>query len=121
MGASKKNVFSQAWNFNKELFTNVATVNARGLGDQLENTFKPPKDRSDELQAQEMAQMKADQAADAARLKQDILQQPKKIQSDNSLPNRLRRQMSMRMGMQNTMTGAGSLVAPTQLNTRLGQ
>lgn len=48
-----------------------------------------------------------DQQAQSEALQKKMLAQPKQIQADNFLSNKLRSQSSLRMGLASTMTGAG--------------
>ena len=116
MGAKAK----QAVGFNVDLFKNVIIPNKNTATEFWHKSFVPSK--SDTLSpTEQLRQMENLQARQAGDLRQAMELQPKKIESDNSIPNRLRQQMALRMGMGSTITGAGSLVAPTQLKNKLGQ
>lgn len=59
--------------------------------------------------------------ADAAKLKKEMLEQPKKIQSDNFLAYKNKQLNKLRLGMASTITGAGSPFSGSGLKTKLGQ
>lgn len=62
------------------------------------------------------------QDADAARLKLDMLQQPKKVAPDDFMARKNKSLNALRMGMASTMTGAGGSLAtqPGALKTKMG-
>ena len=140
MGGSKKNVFneishphidtsrlltfgsdnslaSQGARFSTDIFKNLATLNFKHMGEDFKKDFVKPPDTSQQDAINRATQQNNDNEA-TLRLQESL--KPVKREPDNSLTDNLRKKMALRMGMQSTVTGAGSLVAPTQQNTKLG-